>query len=64
MRKYLVALCVYLWAATGQLFSALTFGLVVLGGGGLTPGAAFASLALFQVGRGFSPAGLSPILLI
>ena len=55
VRKYLDALCVYLWAATGQLFSVLTFGLVVLGGGSLTPGSAFASLALFQVvGRGIT----------
>ncbi len=39
VRKYLDALCVYFWAATSLLFSALTFGLVVLLGGpqALTP---------------------------
>ncbi|GFR50512.1 hypothetical protein Agub_g12778, partial [Astrephomene gubernaculifera] len=58
VRKYLDALCVFFWAATSLLFSALTFGLVVLlgerggggaGGGVLTPAAAFTSLALFQL---------------
>lgn len=48
VRKYLDALCVYLWACTGQLFSTFTFGLVAAGGGGISPGSAFAALALFQ----------------
>eukprot|EP00198_Chlamydomonas_reinhardtii_P000502 XP_001689837.1 predicted protein [Chlamydomonas reinhardtii] len=49
VRKYLDALCVYFWAATSLLFSALTFALVVALGGGaaLTPAVAFTSLALF-----------------
>nr|ARO50105.1 multidrug resistance-associated protein [Yamagishiella unicocca] len=51
VRKYLDALCVYFWAATTLLFSALTFGLVVLLGGAaaLTPAVAFTSLSLFQL---------------
>lgn len=38
----------YLWAVTAQLFSAMTFGLLAYDGVGLSPGAAFASIALFQ----------------
>ncbi|PNH10985.1 ATP-binding cassette sub-family C member Sur [Tetrabaena socialis] len=51
VRKYLDALCVFFWAATGLLFSAATFGLVVLLGGpaALTPAVAFTSLSLFQM---------------
>ncbi|GIM00922.1 hypothetical protein Vretimale_5804, partial [Volvox reticuliferus] len=51
VRKYLDALCVYFWAATSLLFSALTFGLVVVleGAEALTPPVAFTALSLFQL---------------
>ena len=48
-RKYLDAMCVYLWAATSLLFSLGTFGLFVLLGKDLTAQVAFTSLALFSV---------------
>jgi len=49
IRKYLDALCVYLWAATSLLFSLATFGLFVLMGKQLTAQIVFTSLALFSV---------------
>lgn len=49
VRKYLDALCVYLWAATSLLFSVGTFGLFALTGKELTPQVVFTSLALFSV---------------
>ncbi|KAH7623235.1 hypothetical protein Ndes2526B_g01656 [Nannochloris sp. 'desiccata'] len=49
IRKYLDALCVYLWAATSLLFSLGTFGLFVLLGQKLTAQTVFTSLALFSV---------------
>jgi ATP-binding cassette subfamily C (CFTR/MRP) protein 10 len=49
VKKYLDALCVYLWAATSLLFSLGTFGLFVLVGERLTAQIVFTSLALFSV---------------
>jgi ATP-binding cassette, subfamily C (CFTR/MRP), member 10 len=49
VRKYLDAVCVYLWAATSLLFSLGTFGLFVLLGEQLTAQTVFTSLALFSV---------------
>lgn len=49
MRKYLDALCVYLWAATSVLFSLITFGLFAVMGRPLTAQTVFTSLALFNV---------------
>ncbi|KIZ00669.1 hypothetical protein MNEG_7291, partial [Monoraphidium neglectum] len=49
VRKYLDALCVYFWAATQLLFSALTFGLMALLGQPLKPSVVFTSLALFNM---------------
>lgn len=48
VRKYLDALCVYLWASTGQLISTLMFGIMAANGSHVSPGAAFAALSLFQ----------------
>ena len=48
VRKYLDALCVYLWASTGQLISSLMFGIMAAGGTHVSAGSAFAALALFQ----------------
>lgn len=48
-RKYLDAVCVYLWAAMSLLFSLGTFGLYALMGKELTAQAVFTSLALFNV---------------
>ncbi len=49
IRKYLDAVCVYLWAATSLLFSLGTFGLFVVLGQQLTAQMVFTSLALFSV---------------
>jgi ATP-binding cassette subfamily C (CFTR/MRP) protein 10 len=49
IRKYLDAVCVYLWAATSLLFSIGTFGLFVLLGERLTAQTVFTSLALFSM---------------
>lgn len=49
VRKYLDALCVYLWAATSLLFTLGTFGLFSLSKRELTAEIVFTSLALFSV---------------
>ena len=49
VRKYLDAVCVYLWAATSLLFSLGTFGLYVWWGEALTAQIVFTALALFSV---------------
>lgn len=49
VRKYLDALCVYLWAATSLLFTLGTFGLFSLLKRELTAEIVFTSLALFSV---------------
>ena len=48
-RKYLDALCVYLWATTPILISILTFGTYVLLNNNLTAATVFTSLALFNM---------------
>merc|ERR1719471_2107079 len=48
-RKYLDALCVYLWATTPVLISVLTFVTYVLLGNTLTAAKVFTSVALFAM---------------
>eukprot|EP00117_Sycon_ciliatum_P032486 scpid8147/ scgid4352/ Multidrug resistance-associated protein 7; ATP-binding cassette sub-family C member 10 len=48
-RKYLDALCVYLWAATPVMISLLTFGTYVALGHKLTAAKVFTSVALFNM---------------
>ena len=48
-RKYLDALCVYLWATTPVLISVLTFVIYVLLGNTLTAARVFTSVALFSM---------------
>ena len=51
-RKYLDALCVYLWATTPVLISVLTFVIYVLLGNTLTAARVFTSVALFSMHTG------------
>merc|ERR1719394_985685 len=48
-RKYLDAICVYLWATTPVLISVLTFATYVLLGNTLTAAKVFTSVALFAM---------------
>ena len=48
-RKYLDAICVYLWATTPVLISVLTFATFVLSGNQLTAAKVFTSVALFAM---------------
>ena len=48
-RKYLDAICVYLWATTPVLISVLTFATYVLLGNKLTAAKVFTSVALFSM---------------
>ena len=48
-RKYMDALCVFLWAVTPVLISVTTFTTYVLTGGQLTAAKVFTSIALFQM---------------
>ena len=48
-RKYLDAVCVYLWATTPVLISVLTFALFALLGNQLTAAKVFTSVALFAM---------------
>ena len=48
-RKYLDAVCVYLWATTPVLISILTFTTYILLGNKLTAAKVFTSMALFSI---------------
>ena len=48
-RKYMDAICVFLWAVTPVLISVTTFATYVLTGGQLTAAKVFTSIALFQM---------------
>ena len=48
-RKYMDAICVFLWAVTPVLISVTTFATYVLMGGQLTAAKVFTSIALFQM---------------
>lgn len=48
-RKYLDALCVYLWATTPVLISVLTFVIYVMAGNSLTAAKVFTAVALFSM---------------